>query len=149
MAEIYNFYKVSERLACSGQPTEAQLKQLADEQYQVVINLAPHNNKFALPDETGSVKTLGMKYYNIPVVFDNPQLTELTDFIKLMDQYNSHKTLVHCAANYRASAFTGLYLFKAAQLDETRMQLFIEEVWQPDAVWQQFIDESLEYLRGR
>jgi protein tyrosine phosphatase (PTP) superfamily phosphohydrolase (DUF442 family) len=136
MAEIYNFYKVSDRLACSGQPTEVQLKQLADEQYQVVINLAPHTNKFALSDETGSVKTLGMEYFNIPVVFDSPQLSELTDFIKLMDQYSSHKTLVHCVANYRASAFTGLYLLKVAQLDETRMQLFIEDVWQPDAVWQ-------------
>ena len=149
MAEIYNFYKVSDMLACSGQPTEAQLKQLAADQYQAVINLAPHDNKFALPDETGSVKALGMKYFNIPVVFDNPQLTELTDFIELMNQYSSQKTLVHCAANYRASAFTGLYLFKTAQLNENEMQLFIEDVWQPDAVWQQFIDESLEYLKGR
>jgi protein tyrosine phosphatase (PTP) superfamily phosphohydrolase (DUF442 family) len=148
MAEIYNFYKVSDTLACSGQPTEAQLKQLAEEQYQAVINLASHNNKFALPDETGSVSALGIKYFNIPVAFDDPRLNELTDFIKLMNQYSGHKTLVHCAANYRASVFTGLYLFKAALLDETQMQLFIEEVWQPDAVWQQFIDESLEYLKG-
>jgi len=147
MAEIYNFYKVSDMLACSGQPTEAQLKQLAAEQYQAVINLAPHDNKFALPDETKSAKALGMEYFNIPVVFDNPQLSELTGFIELMNQCSRHKTLVHCAANYRASAFTGLYLFRVAQLDETQMQLFIEEVWQPDAVWQQFIDESLEYLR--
>jgi protein tyrosine phosphatase (PTP) superfamily phosphohydrolase (DUF442 family) len=147
MAAIFNFHKVSDILMCSGQPTENQLKQLATEQYKVIINLAPHNNKFALPDETGSVKALDMEYCHIPVAFDNPQLSELTNFIKLMYKYSGQKTLVHCAANYRASAFTGLYLFAAEKLDETQMQLFIEEVWQPDAVWQQFIDESLEYLK--
>ena len=26
------------------------------------------------------------------------------------------------------------------------LTLFIEDVWQPDAIWQQFIDESLEYF---
>ena len=149
MAEIYNFYKVSGTLACSGQPTEEQLKQLAVEQYLAVINLAPHNNKFALPDETGSVKVLGMKYFHIPVVFDSPQLSELIDFIKLMNELSGKKILVHCAANYRASVFTGLHLFEAKDLNEEQTQLFIEEVWQPDAVWQQFIDDSLEYLRRR
>ncbi|SHN09785.1 protein tyrosine phosphatase family protein [Mucilaginibacter sp. OK098] len=149
MTAIFNFHKVSDIITCSGQPTEEQLKQLATEQYRVIINLAPHNNKFALPDETASVKALDMKYCNIPVAFDNPQLSELTDFIELMRQYSSQKTLVHCAANYRASAFTGLYLFAAEKLNETQMQLFIEEVWQPDAVWQQFIDESLEHLKSQ
>jgi protein tyrosine phosphatase (PTP) superfamily phosphohydrolase (DUF442 family) len=149
MTGIYNFHKVSDTLACSGQPTELQLKQLATEQYQVIINLAPHDNKVALPDETASVKALDIEYCHIPVVFDNPQLNELTDFIKLMNRHSNQKTLVHCAANYRASAFTGLYLFTTGKLDEMQMQLFIEDVWQPDAVWQQFIDDSLEYLKER
>jgi protein tyrosine phosphatase (PTP) superfamily phosphohydrolase (DUF442 family) len=147
MSSIYNFHKVSDALACSGQPSEVQLKQLADEFYRVIINLAPHGTKFSLPDETGSVKALNVEYCHIPVVFDNPQLTELTNFIKLMNRYCCEKILVHCVANYRASAFTGLYLFATEKLDEEQMQLFIENIWQPDAIWQQFIDEGLEYLK--
>ena len=147
MSAIYNFHKISDALACAGQPTEAQLEQLAHEQYQMIRNLAPHKSKSALPDEAASVKALDMDYCNIPVAFDNPQLTELTEFIELMKLHGSNKkTLVHCVANYRASAFTGLYLFATGKLDKAQMQLFVEDVWQPDEIWQQFIDEGLEGL---
>ena len=42
----------------------------------------------------------------------------------------------------------GLYLFAINKMDEPAMQLFIEDVWQPDAVWQQFIDEGVEYIKA-
>jgi protein tyrosine phosphatase (PTP) superfamily phosphohydrolase (DUF442 family) len=146
MSSIYNFHQVNDRLACAGQPRENQLAWVAAEGYKVVINLALADGKYVLADEAGSVATLGLKYYHIPVQFDNPQLTELAEFIKLMKLYQYEKTLVHCAANYRASVFTGLYLFTAKQLDEGGVQLFVEEIWQPDGIWQQFLEEGLVYL---
>lgn len=147
MDSIYNFLKVSEKLSCSGQPREADLAAIASEGYQVVINLGLADGKYALPDEAASVKQSGMTYHHIPVWFDNPQLSDLSAFIGLMNQYQDEKTLVHCAANYRASVFTGLYLFTAGKLDEDGLHSFIEAVWQPDAVWDQFVEESLELLR--
>ena len=147
MSSIYNFKQVNSLLACAGQPTETQLKQLVEEKYQVIINLAMPTGKFALPNEDAIVKELAIDYLPIPVVFDNPQLSELLAFFKHMDQHFGKKTMVHCAANYRASVFTGLYLFNKGELDAEQMQLFIEDVWQPDDIWQQFIDECLEYLR--
>ena len=146
MSSIYNFKQVKNSLVCAGQPTEAQLKQLADEKYQVIINLAMPTGKFALPNEEKIVAVLGIDYFPIPVAFDAPQLSELLAFINYMDQHAGKKTMVHCAANYRASAFTGLYLFNTGELDAQQMQEFIEDVWQPDDIWQQFIDESVEYL---
>ncbi|MDF2432927.1 MAG: hypothetical protein JWP44_2558 [Mucilaginibacter sp.] len=149
MNAICNFNKITDLLSCSGQPTEDQLKQLVADNYQVVVNLGMSDGKYALPDEAASVKAANMDYHHIPVVFDDPQLNELADFINFMNSQSAKKILVHCAANYRASSFTGLYLFATGQLDEQQMQSFIEDVWQPDAVWQQFVDDSIDYLKNQ
>jgi uncharacterized protein (TIGR01244 family) len=148
VSNIYNFHQVFDTLACSGQPREGQLASIAEDGYKVIINLGLSDGKYALADEAASVKNLGLTYYHIPVQFDNPQLDELTTFIADMQQHEGEKILVHCAANYRASAFTGLYLFAEGKLNEEAMQEFIEAVWQPDAVWQQFIEESVEWLKS-
>jgi len=146
MDSIYNFRKVSALLACSGQPTEGQLVEAAASGYETVINLGLSGAKYSLKDEAASVDTLGLAYHHIPVIFDDPKPEQLTEFINLMNSHHDHKTLVHCAANYRASVFTGLYLFSAGKMDESAMHAFIEDVWQPDAVWDQFIDDSVELL---
>ena len=147
MTSIHNFHQVSDMLACAGQPREGQLAAIADEGYRVIINLGLLDGKYALADEASSVKNLGLTYHHIPVIFDNPQIDELTSFIGLMNNHTNEKTLVHCAANYRASVFAGLYLFATDQLDEQEMQGLIEEVWQPDGIWQQFLEESTEYIK--
>jgi len=148
MSAIYNFKQVSDLLACAGQPLEGQLQSIADDDYKVVINLGLSDGKYALADEAASVTKLGLIYHHIPVIFDNPQMNELTSFISLMNQHSHQKTLVHCAANYRASAFTGLYLFSADILNQAEMQEFIEEIWQPDGIWQQFIEDAVEWLES-
>jgi protein tyrosine phosphatase (PTP) superfamily phosphohydrolase (DUF442 family) len=146
MSSIYNFKQVSDLLACAGQPREGQLQSIADDGYKVVINLGLADSKYALADEAASVAKLGLTYHHLPIIFDDPQLSELIDFIRLMNEYSHQKTLVHCAANYRASAFTGLYLFSADILNQNEMQDFIEEIWQPDGIWQQFIDNAVLWL---
>jgi len=148
MSAIYNFHEVSDNLACAGQPREGQLASIADDGYKVVINLGLTDGKYALKDEAASVKELGMAYHHIPVLFDSPQVTELASFIGVMNKHKDEKIFVHCAANYRASAFTGLYLFSANKLDEEGLQEFIENVWQPDPTWHSFIDEGIEFVKG-
>jgi len=148
MSTIYNFCQVSDNLACSGQPREGQLPSIADDGYRVVINLGLSDGKYALADEAASVKGLGLTYHHIPIQFDNPQIDELASFISLMNEHGNEKILVHCAANYRASAFTGLYLLSAKKINEQQMRELIEAVWQPDGIWEQFIEEGVE-LVGR
>jgi protein tyrosine phosphatase (PTP) superfamily phosphohydrolase (DUF442 family) len=148
MSAIYNFRRVSDKLACAGQPREDQLASLVRDGYTVVINLGLSEGKYALNDEASSVKGLGLSYHHIPVLFDNPRVSELESFITLMKQHAGEKVFVHCAANYRASVFTGLYLFATDKLDEGGMLEFIEELWQPDPAWQLFIEESVEFLGG-
>lgn len=146
MAAIYNFCRVTDRLACAGQPLEGQLAFVAGEGYQTIINLGLHDGKYALADEAASVKALGMSYCNIPVQFDNPQLDELDAFIAKMQRQTDKKVLVHCAANYRASCFTGLYLLATGQFNVDEMNDFISNIWQPDAVWQQFVEDGIGHL---
>lgn len=146
MSAIYNFHRVSELLACAGQPGEAQLAATAAEGYRLIINLGLADGKYALADEAASVKGLGLTYYHIPVQFDSPQLDELAAFIGIMNNHAAEKCLVHCAANYRAVVFTGLYLLAAKKINEDEMHDLINEIWQPDAVWQQFIEESMEWM---
>jgi protein tyrosine phosphatase (PTP) superfamily phosphohydrolase (DUF442 family) len=149
MSDIYNFHEVSGLLACAGQPREEQLQNIANDGYKVVINLGLADGRYALKDEAASVKKLGIEYHHIPVIFDEPKMDELESFIELMDKHANEKTFVHCAANYRASVFTGLYLFASNQMDEEQVQDFVDEIWRPDAVWQDFLEDGIDFIQEK
>jgi protein tyrosine phosphatase (PTP) superfamily phosphohydrolase (DUF442 family) len=147
MAEIVNFLQVSPGLACSGQPDESQLAKIAADGFKVVINLGLSTGKYALADEAASVIRLGLQYYQIPVIFDSPKLADLASFLVIMNKHRDNPTLVHCAVNYRASAFTGLFLFAASTLSHEELATFITQIWKPDPVWEQFIEDAVEYIK--
>ncbi|WP_395702776.1 methyltransferase domain-containing protein [Aquabacterium sp.] len=141
---IHHCRLVDERLATSGQPSEAQLGLIAQAGYETLINLALHDDpRYSLPDEAGSVAALNMRYVHIPVAFRAPKREDLLRFFDAMDAHIGRKLWVHCAANYRVSAFLGLY--NALRLGQPPERAFalMREIWQPDATWQQFIDEQL------
>jgi protein tyrosine phosphatase (PTP) superfamily phosphohydrolase (DUF442 family) len=50
LEQIYNFTRISENLATSGQPTEAQMSEIAAAGYKVVVNLALPTSDNALKD---------------------------------------------------------------------------------------------------
>src|SRR4051812_45967985 len=108
--DIYNYLRIDERLATSGQPTVEELEAVARAGFEVVINLALHDDpRYSLPDEAGSVASLGMTYVHIPVKFDAPNEADLRAFCRAMDEHRGRSVLVHCAANKRVTAFLGLY----------------------------------------
>src|SRR5687767_1031854 len=106
LADARNFRRVDDRLATAGQPSEAQLASAADDGVEVVINLALHDDpRYSLVDERGSVESLGMSYVHIPVQFAAPTEAELLEFCDVMDAERDRHVLVHCAANFRVTAF--------------------------------------------
>jgi protein tyrosine phosphatase (PTP) superfamily phosphohydrolase (DUF442 family) len=143
LSDIYNFLAVSADLGTAGQPTAEQLAAVKAAGYDVVINLALGTTPRDLPNEASLVTGQGMEYIHIPVVFDNPTDADLTRFFKAMDENQDKKRFVHCIANARVSAFVFLYrvLRQGMALDEARATM--QKIWQPNAVWQQFIDEKL------
>ncbi len=145
LAEIKNLRRVSTHLATSGQPNLSQLAAIAGEGFEVVINLALHDDpRYALPDEAGAVSGLGMEYMHIPVKFDSPTTGDLHLFFDAMARNRSRKIWVHCAANMRVTAFLGLYW--ATQDGQPYDQAFelMNSVWRPNEVWSAFISNNLE-----
>jgi uncharacterized protein (TIGR01244 family) len=139
-----NFRALGEHLLTAGQPDEAQLEDAARQGVTVVINLALHDDpRYSLRDEQGCVRGLGMDYVHIPVQFSAPAEADLRVFFAAMDAHASETTLVHCAANYRVTAFVGLY--RVIREGWSVEQAFepMRSVWQPDEVWQAFIAEIL------
>ena len=149
MKPIYQFEQISDHLACSGQPTEEQFKEFVAGKFDIVINLGLLDTKYALENEKKLVLSLGMDYFHIPVVFEDPRLSELLLFISHMYQNEGKNILVHCAANYRASAFLGLYLFAKERLQEEEVKDFVEDVWQPNTTWSKFLAEGLDHIKSK
>jgi protein tyrosine phosphatase (PTP) superfamily phosphohydrolase (DUF442 family) len=149
VSDIRNFRQVSADLASSGQPREQQLVAIADAGYNVIINLALHNDlRYSLPDEAGSVQALGLDYIHIPVQFGAPAESDLERFFDAMEQHAGKRIWVHCAANMRVSAFLGLY--RALRQDWPAAQAFalMHDIWQPDRVWSEFIASQLAKVHG-
>lgn len=143
LSDIYNFLTISDHLGTAGQPTAEQLAAVKEAGYDVVINLALGTTPRDLPNEADLVTRHGMEYIHIPVVFDKPTEADLTRFFEAMDENRDKKCFVHCIANMRVSAFVFLYrvLRQGVAPDEARAMM--NRLWQPNAVWQKFIDEAL------
>jgi protein tyrosine phosphatase (PTP) superfamily phosphohydrolase (DUF442 family) len=144
--DLYNFLSLSEKLLTSGMPTADQLKSASEAGVQVVINLAPFDPKSDLANEGELVKSLGMKYINIPVDWESPSHRNLEEFMKAMDSHQQDKLLVHCRANYRVSGFIALYRILRLHWEPQAAFKDLRRIWNPDEypVWKRFIEESLE-----
>jgi protein tyrosine phosphatase (PTP) superfamily phosphohydrolase (DUF442 family) len=148
LADIRNFLRIDDRLATAGQPTEEQLGELAAEDYAAVVNLGLLDPKYCLPDEAGSVATLGMTYRHIPVRFDAPAVEDFRAFVAAMDELAKEKTFVHCAANYRVSAFVALWGELRLGWTRARADEHARRLWAPNETWLAFIERCrAEVLR--
>ncbi|MEO8395698.1 MAG: protein tyrosine phosphatase family protein [Chloroflexota bacterium] len=139
--EIYNAIQVNEQLLTSGQPTEDQLRFASSNGFARVINLAPFEPGRSLPDEAGLVRSLNMTYINIPVVWTDPKQSDFEVFEQTMSQLPDSKTLLHCVANFRVTAFYSLYAQKHLGWSEEQAATFRAKIWQGsnNPIWNDFI----------
>jgi uncharacterized protein (TIGR01244 family) len=140
---IYNYLLHSNSLATSGQPSQEQIVEIAKAGFQVVINLGLTKTDYALEDEAGLVKSSGMAYVHIPVLWDAPQKIDLESFFAVMDAHQDKRVYVHCAANMRVSSFLALYRILRLGWDRDRAFRDVYQIWTPDERWQSFIEEML------
>ena len=149
LSESRNFREIDERLLTAGQPSEAQLADAERRGVQVVINLALHDDpRYSLADEAGCVRGLGMEYVHIPVQFNAPTAENLQAFIAAMNAHQGKVILAHCAANYRVTAFVGLYRVLCEGWAAEKAFEPMRTVWEPDPVWKQFIANMLQRAQG-
>ena len=112
LVTILNFHLITETIGTAGQPTITQFEDVKNANFAVVVNLAMPDSPDALADEADIVGALNMAYIHIPVLWQAPSLADVKKFFAVMDaaERNGDNVFVHCAANYRASAFTYKYL---------------------------------------
>jgi protein tyrosine phosphatase (PTP) superfamily phosphohydrolase (DUF442 family) len=138
---ITNYRRVNDQISTGGQPTEEQFRAAAAEGFKTVINLATINPRYSLEDEAGLVKSLGMTYYHIPVEWEQPQASDFAAFEEVLLQLPASKTLIHCAANFRVTAFYSLYAMKHLGWSEAQAAEFRAAIWADSdyPIWEKFI----------
>jgi protein tyrosine phosphatase (PTP) superfamily phosphohydrolase (DUF442 family) len=140
---IHNYRKASDRLVTGGQPTAEQLKAAAEEGFATVINLATISPRYSLEDEAGLVGSLGMTYCHIPVEWEHPTEGDFEAFEKTVQQLAPGKALIHCAANFRVTAFYALYAMKHLGWSGAEAEAFRASIWEGSnyPVWERFIEQ--------
>ena len=105
-SNIFNFIQLDDRVATSGQPTEAQFGLVKEAGYTTVINLAPKSHENALGNEDEILESMGIRYLHLPVVFTNPTRDDFECFIDALESFTRHAILFE-AAQWPESAGDG------------------------------------------
>jgi protein tyrosine phosphatase (PTP) superfamily phosphohydrolase (DUF442 family) len=143
---IRNYVALSEALATGGQPSEQQLRELAEAGFECIINLGLMDPRYCLADEAGLVRSLGVEYHHVPVDFQAPTLDDLTQFFTVMRAASGKRVFVHCAANYRVSSFVSLYGEATLGWSQAQAEAHIRRLWEPNEVWAAFIERARQAL---
>ena len=107
---IKNFGQMDERFFRGGQPQEKDYRQLASLGIKTVIDLTDDPKSYERP----AVEALGMRYVNIPMSDSKyPEASQITQFLKLVDNPSTGKFFVHCAGGrHRTGVMGAVYRFK-------------------------------------
>jgi uncharacterized protein (TIGR01244 family) len=101
---IFNFTLVNDQFCTGGQPRLEALAKLKAEGIKSILNLrTPPEHRAA--DEEAKAKELGLKYFNIPVVYRDPKPEQVDEFLKITDDPSNRPMLIHCTAAIRVGAF--------------------------------------------
>ena len=147
LSGIFNWQRLDARITTSGQPSAAELGQIAGIGVTNVINLALHSHEKALPDEAATVTGLGMAYTHIPVDFGHPTEADYQRFCAAMAATDAAPVHVHCIANLRVTAFlyryhAGVPHRRAGDAGAIMARALMESVWRPGGVWAAFIGDA-------
>jgi protein tyrosine phosphatase (PTP) superfamily phosphohydrolase (DUF442 family) len=144
--DIIGFVSLSGELATAGQPSEEQIRELAKEGFEVIINLGLLDPRYCLEDEAGLVHSLSLEYHHIPVDFQAPGSEDLKHFFEAVQASRGKKVFVHCAVNYRVSSFISLYGQAKLGWSPQQAEEHIKSLWEPNEVWARFIEVSRREL---
>lgn len=141
MNDVINFFQITDTIGTGGQPSVSQLYDIAQNGYDVVINLATHNSENAIENEGSIVASLGMTYIHIPVPFEAPTPEHLRKFFGFMNGLSEEKVFVHCAVNARVSAFVFKYLTmeRKMQAEKATTPLLAQWLPQMNLIWRSFL----------
>ena len=146
---VRNFQVVDETLSSAGQIGYDQIPLLAEQGYDVVVNLAIADER-RNGQEGFLVAQNGLTYVHIPVDWESPELEDVEMFFDVMQAHEGRKVFVHCFANMRASAFVFMYRTLVLGVPEAEALATMNEVWDPQELeqWAGLIQRAQAELGG-
>ncbi len=144
LSKVHNHVEISDRLTTSGQIRNEHLKSIREAGFEVLVNLAPADERRNLQEGFQAVEQ-GLTYVQIPVDWRNPSQRDLDLFFALMDANQDRKVYVHCFANMRVSVFVYLYRTLRQGVDEEAAWKDVLQVWDPNSQeqWKRFIETAI------
>ena len=143
--KAYKFKQINELTSSSGTLVNVNLQSFSEQGYELIINLLPDDSKYATKNEKQSIESQGLKYYHIPVDWDNPKSFDFQSFADIMKVNQDKKIHIHCAANYRATAFYGMFARKYFGWSKQQFDALTGEIWQLSKypIWVKFVSENI------
>jgi uncharacterized protein (TIGR01244 family) len=124
LKHIPAFLRLNDQVWTGGQPTLDHLAKLKEEGIKVVINLRPPGEHKGEREEA-KAKELGLRYLNVPVVYNAPKDEDADQFLKLTDKELANgPVFIHCAAAIRVGAF---WMIRRAMRDGWTYEQALEE----------------------
>ena len=101
---IRNFMQVTPEFCTGGQPRVEQFAKLKADGVKAVLNLRTPGEHRA-EEEQDAVQKAGLKYFNVPVNYQNPTEANVDEFLRITDDPSNRPMFIHCTAAIRVSAF--------------------------------------------
>jgi uncharacterized protein (TIGR01244 family) len=102
--DIRNFLQVTPEFCTGGQPRIEHYARLKADGVKAVLNLRQPTEHRA-EEEMQAVEAAGLKYFNIPVNYQNPSDADVDQFLKITDDPANRPMFIHCTAAIRVGAF--------------------------------------------
>jgi uncharacterized protein (TIGR01244 family) len=120
---IRNFMRVTPEFCTGGQPRPEHFAQLKADGVKAVLNLRqPGEHRAA--EEQATVEQAGLKYFNIPVEYTNPEDAQVDEFLRLTDDPSNRPMFIHCTAAIRVGAF---WMIRRVLRDGMTVEAALEE----------------------
>jgi hypothetical protein len=141
LSDLKNYQVNSPKMVSSGLPNQTQFEALKKIGVTKVIDLIPGDRG----EEADLMKSLDLSYYNVQVDWENPTIENFQDYVLSMQQSKGSEgmTLTHCRLNWRGAVFTYLYRVTVLKESAALAKQDMLAIWQPNEVWQDFIDKVL------
>jgi uncharacterized protein (TIGR01244 family) len=102
--DIRYFLQVTPEFCTGGQPRPEHFAKLKADGVKAVLNLRQPSEHRA-EEEKQAVEAAGLKYFNIPVSYQNPANADVDRFLQITDDPANRPMFIHCTAAIRVGAF--------------------------------------------
>ena len=142
---IRNFLQVTPNFCTGGQPRPEHFAELKSKGVTAVLNLRTPQEHRA-EEEKAAVEQAGLRYFNIPVNYQEPADAQVDEFLKITDDPANRPMFIHCTAAIRVGTF---WLIRRVIRDGMTWDAALEEARKVGLVNAPHLEEfAQQYIAG-